>query len=135
MATTDYTTWGGDEAQRRRRASMQLAEERPSYWLELAWRGIHLGMTGRGNVPEREFANAIDAAVKALEMGAPAGDLDLAAGHDAGRGLPDVTEPGLLATWRAIIAAVQTEALARYAALSNSAAMDEAQASMEISPV
>ena len=132
--TIDYTTWGGDPAQQKRRASMQLAGERPSYHLELAWRGVHLGLTGRGNTPAREFANAIDAAVEALKMGAPAGELDLAAGRDAGRGLPDVTEPGLLATWRAIIAAVETEALARYAALSNSAAQIEAIASMEVSP-
>ncbi len=132
---TDYTTWGGDPAQQRRRASMQIAEERPSYWLELAWRGVHLGLTGRGNVPEREFANAIDAAVKALEMGAPAAELDLAAGRDAGRGLPEASQPGLLAAWRAIIAAIETEALSRYASISNAAATDEAIASMEVSPV
>lgn len=127
---TDFTIMGGDAQQQERRRRQQLETERPQYWLGMAERAFLFGMRGHGNQPDIELSNCVGFLVRAVEYGAdPSGGFlseQLANRIDA--------EPAHLAKiWRSVAVALELMAQQRIVA-HNSAAQDEAIASMEQVP-
>ena len=126
--TIDYTTWGGDEAQQKRRRAMAMQHESPTYWLNLAERAFIFAMRGTGNVPDKELSNIVGFLVQAAEYG---GTVDALSERLTPR-IEAEPEP-LAEIWRAVAVALETLAQQRIMA-HNSAAQIEAIASMEVSP-
>lgn len=124
----DYTTWGGDAQQQARRQAMVDQLDRPAHWLQQGWDDLRAGMQGRGNTPERCFANCVQSLVRALERGAT--DIDLTCDRPPGVGGMPV-EADLVQVFRAVANALELEALAVYKAQHDAHAQIEAVDSME----